>query len=199
MRSSSSIFSTPGQQPIARSRPRRPAWLPTTLASLLPEPRTRTGLRLQDARGPQYADDVGTRAIADAEADVGGSRSRRGGIDFELLPEAARAHLDLRADGRAVADARRQLDAQRTRRAGGHRRCATRRGRLARERRCRYGRRRSTSPAASAVASANAAAISGRMARADTSVHSRPRLRMQPRAAERSAGRGRAGRRCRSR
>ena len=81
-----------------------------------------------------------------------------------LLPEAAGAHLDLRADGRAVADARRELDAQRTD-TGFAARCARPRGRTAP--RATMSTRPSPfrSPVASDVASASDAAMAGGMAR----------------------------------
>ena len=106
-------------------------------------------LRLQDARRPQHADDVGGRARAEAEDQVGrrdGRRRRRG---LEHLTQAAGAQLDLRADAAAIADARRQRARAAT--CSGCRRRFARRCSVAapiadRRRRCRRRRRDRRAP-----------------------------------------------------
>ena len=60
---------------------------------------------LKNARRPEHADDIGARAAAEAEHDVGGSSGRRRGRHFESIAQAACPQLDLCADRAAVADA----------------------------------------------------------------------------------------------
>ena len=169
LRSSSSIFTTPRER-------RRGA--------------SAACFRLQDARRPEHADDVGSGAIAQTEDDVGRRRRGRGGVGFVLLPEAARAHLDLRTDGRAVADARGEPDAERPHAAlavvapHGQARGAARDeihvGRRHSDHRLpATSRRRATQPSPAGWHAA------------DTSVHSRPRLRSRrgPRAVSRKRSR----------
>ena len=65
-------------------------------------------LRLQDARRPQHADDVGGRARARGRTRHRPARRPATPTTFRALAQAAGAQLDLRADAAAVADARRR-------------------------------------------------------------------------------------------
>ena len=67
--------------------------------------RARIRLGLQNARGPEDADDIGARAAAEAEHDVGWSSRRCRRRHLESVAQAACPELDLRADRAAVADA----------------------------------------------------------------------------------------------
>ena len=69
---------------------------------------------LQDAGGPQHANDVSLFRIAESNHDVGGvlpQVSRRSG-DLKLLPVSAREHLDFGADGALVVGQSLQRQAQ---------------------------------------------------------------------------------------
>ena len=62
------------------------------------------GFGLQDTGRPQHANDIGASPRPHAEQDIGGCRHRGGRIDLVALPQAAGAHLDLRAHRGAGAD-----------------------------------------------------------------------------------------------
>ena len=70
-------------------------------------------LGLEDPRGPEHPDDVGALAGSEPEHQVGGRHGGRRGRGLEPGPQAARAHLHLRAHARPIAGEAGDADSQR--------------------------------------------------------------------------------------
>src|SRR5947207_4369141 len=70
--------------------------------------------RLENARRPQHADDVGGASCAETEHHIRRRDGGRRGRYVQFLPEAARADLDGRAKAAAIAHARCEAHADRT-------------------------------------------------------------------------------------